>query len=87
MAFDDGGEPDFAGWLAAQSKAKAKKPFPKRLDRAAPTKDSPIRSPKPTVSGTGTTLRAKAALQPTRKIDIKPKEESTEDDGWGDAWD
>jgi SCY1-like protein 1 len=30
-AFDDGGEPDFAGWLAAQSKAKSQKPLPKGL--------------------------------------------------------
>lgn len=32
-AFDDGGEPDFAGWLAAQSKAKSQKPLPKGLSK------------------------------------------------------
>ena len=29
--FDDGGEPDFAGWLAAKSKTKSTKPMPKGL--------------------------------------------------------
>ena len=29
--FDDGGEPDFAGWLAAQSKSKTQKSLPKGL--------------------------------------------------------
>ncbi|MCJ1315092.1 hypothetical protein MMC15_000408 [Xylographa vitiligo] len=31
--FDDGGEPDFAGWLSSQAKAKAKVPLPKGLSR------------------------------------------------------
>ncbi|EXJ79154.1 SCY1 protein kinase [Capronia epimyces CBS 606.96] len=34
VAFDDGGEPDFAGWLAAQSKAKAHKQLPKGLTKS-----------------------------------------------------
>ncbi|OCT46614.1 N-terminal kinase-like protein [Cladophialophora carrionii] len=33
-AFDDGGEPDFAGWLAAQSKAKSQKALPKGLAKS-----------------------------------------------------
>jgi SCY1-like protein 1 len=39
-AFDDGGEPDFAGWLAAQSKAKSQKPLPKGLAKSATTSSS-----------------------------------------------
>ncbi|MCJ1283903.1 hypothetical protein MMC26_003234 [Xylographa opegraphella] len=31
--FDDGGEPDFAGWLSSQVQAKAKAPLPKGLSR------------------------------------------------------
>ncbi|KAJ9602369.1 Nuclear aminoacylation-dependent tRNA export pathway component [Cladophialophora chaetospira] len=38
--FDDGGEPDFAGWLAAQSKAKSQKPLPKGLTKTAITSSS-----------------------------------------------
>ena len=34
-AFDDRGEPDFAGWLAAQSQAKSKKPLPKGLPKSS----------------------------------------------------
>ncbi|KAI1614129.1 SCY1-like protein [Exophiala viscosa] len=36
-AFDDGGEPDFAGWLAAQSKTKTPKPLPKGLGKPGST--------------------------------------------------
>lgn len=73
VPFDDGGEPDFAGWLAAQSMAKAKKPLPKGLSKTSTTTSKPAAT-KPKV------------VAPAKKIDIKPKEEE-EDDGWGDAWD
>ncbi|KAL4781536.1 armadillo-type protein [Aspergillus varians] len=76
VPYDDGGEPDFAGWLAAQSKGK--KPLPKGLSgsRTMPSTRtaSPISTAKPRV------------VAPVKKIDTKPKDEG-EDDGWGDAWD
>lgn len=79
--FADGGEPDFAGWLASQSKSKAKNPLPKGLK-------------KPSASGSSGTAQAKRAeikpkapLQSAKKIDTKPKDEPLDDDGWGDAWD
>lgn len=31
VAYDDSGEPDFAGWLSAQTQSKSKKPLPKGL--------------------------------------------------------
>ena len=73
VPFDDGGEPDFAGWLAAQSKAKTKKPLLKGLNKPAAS----------------TTLRTAAAklktgTVPAKKIDTKPKED--EGDDWGAAW-
>ncbi|KAI1394287.1 ARM repeat-containing protein [Hypoxylon trugodes] len=82
--FDDGSEPDFAGWLAAQSQKKGpggSKPLPKGLAKAngkgsvgataAPRKALPSRAPvKPVVS---------------KKVDTKPKE-TDDDDGWGDGW-
>lgn len=75
--YDDGGEPDFAGWLAAQSKTK--KPLPKGLNKttaaAAPVSRAASRS-----------SATKAKTVAPKKIDTKPKDED-EDDGWGDAWD
>lgn len=71
--FDDGDEPDFAGWLAAQSQKKSglSKPLPKGLSKSAAAK-KPL---------------AKPAAKPVaaKKIDMKPKE-MDDDDGWGDGW-
>lgn len=74
VPFDDGGEPDFAGWLAAQSTAKAKKPLPKGLNRTGSSAASRTATAKP-----------KASAAPAKKIDTKPREEE-EDDDWGAAW-
>ncbi|KAL4759646.1 COPI-interacting protein CEX1 [Aspergillus foveolatus] len=78
VPYDDGGEPDFAGWLAAQSKAK--KPLPKGLGNSKTTSITRTASPSSTVKPA-----AKVAT-PAKKIDTKPKVVD-EDDGWGDAWD
>lgn len=78
VPFDDGGEPDFAGWLAAKNQTKTKKPLPKGLNKSASTNSAPTRS----------TVPAKPrVVAPAKKIDTKPKEEVDDDDGWGDAWD
>ncbi|XP_044721293.1 kinase [Hirsutella rhossiliensis] len=72
--FDDG-EPDFAGWLAAQAQKKklgGNKPLPKGLNKSTAAK-------KPT-----TRPAAKPAV--AKKIDMKPKETENDDDGWGDGW-
>lgn len=97
--FDDGGEPDFAGWLSAQAQAKTTKPpLPKGLTRPSATtlgsnrQASPARSTTTGSVGSGLGPRklATAAPKPTdtlpKKIDIKPKQGSADDD-WGDAWD
>ncbi|KAI1452822.1 ARM repeat-containing protein [Annulohypoxylon moriforme] len=82
--FDDGAEPDFAGWLAAQSQKKGalggkSKPLPKGLAKA---------------NGKGAVAGATKKALPSRtvsktvvpkKIDTKPKE-TDDDDGWGDGW-
>ncbi|EWG40579.1 SCY1 protein kinase [Fusarium verticillioides 7600] len=69
--FGDDGEPDFAGWLAAQSQKKPTKALPKGLSKSSAAK-------KPA---------AKPAAKPiaAKKIDMKPKE-TDDDDGWGDGW-
>jgi SCY1-like protein 1 len=79
VPFDDGGEPDFAGWLAAQSQAKAKKALPKGLNKSSSTATSASRTSATTAS------KPKTVVAPAKKIDTKPKEEEA-DDGW-DAWD
>lgn len=66
-------EPDFAGWLAAQSQKKNpnSKTLPKGLSKSTATK-KPLAKPaaKPVVA---------------KKIDLKPKQ-TEDDDGWGDGW-
>ncbi|KAL8673482.1 MAG: hypothetical protein Q9168_002088 [Polycauliona sp. 1 TL-2023] len=94
--FDDGGEPDFEGWLKAQAQAKTKPPLPKGLSKPsalANGRQSVIRSTTTghVGSGPGTKKLAKT-INPASKvitpktIDTKPKEPSGDDD-WGDAWD
>ncbi|PWY81854.1 ARM repeat-containing protein [Aspergillus heteromorphus CBS 117.55] len=78
VPYDDGGEPDFAGWLAAQSKTK--KPLPKGLNKTSPAVVSR------TSSRSSSTVKPRTVIAPAKKIDTKPKQEE-EDDGWGDAWD
>ena len=74
VPYDDGGEPDFAGWLAAKNQAKTKNPLPKGLNKSSSTNAVPTRTaPKPRV------------VAPAKKIDTKPKDD--QDDDWGDAWD
>ena len=82
--FDDGSEPDFAGWLAAQAEKKKAggvggKALPKGLSKTGGSAGT---------SATGgakktTTVPAKAKpVVVKKKIDMKVKE-SEEDDGWG----
>lgn len=88
--FDDGGEPDFEGWLNAQSKAKSKAPLPKGL--AKPLKPVAPRTTTTGGVGSGTGVKKVASTVPKpgvakpAVIDTKPKEEAGDDD-WGDAWD
>ena len=74
---DDGSEPDFAGWLAAQAQKKSGtgKSLPKGLSKGAAAK-KPAAKPV-----------SKPAAKPVvaKKIDTKPKDGGDED-GWGDAW-
>jgi SCY1-like protein 1 len=89
-AFDDNGEPDFAGWLAAKkaSKQPVKNALPKGL-----VKPSTAKSARPIVggrSGTGSTVIKKVVVAPKKEA-AKPKAEEKkvpeeEEDGWGEAW-
>ena len=96
MPFDDGGEPDFEGWLnaQAQSKSKPKGPLPKGLAKPASARSNgrppAIKSTTTGSVGSGAGSRRLAAtavkpkVAPTKAIDTKPKEEVVDD--WGDAW-
>ena len=92
VAFDDGGEPDFAGWLAAQSEAKAKtkNPHPKGISKPAnPTTSKLVVRPASERSASASALGKTAAVsKPSSKSPTpKPKEPDPTEDDWGDAWD
>ncbi|CAJ2502428.1 Uu.00g098220.m01.CDS01 [Anthostomella pinea] len=78
--FDDGSEPDFAGWLAAQAQKKTpgSKPLPKGLTKSTTATNAAGKKP----------MAAKPAPKPVvaKKIDMKPKATEADDDGWGDGW-
>ncbi|KAE8147912.1 armadillo-type protein [Aspergillus avenaceus] len=76
VPYDDGGEPDFAGWLAAQSKAK--KTLPKGLNKAS----SAVPAAR---SSSGNSILKPKTSTGSKKIDTKPKDDDLDD--WGDAWD
>ena len=101
VTFDDGGEPDFEGWLNAQARAKSKAPLPKGLAKppaATTTTASNGRMPVTRTtttgavgSGAGVKKVASTVVKPNvvrpKVIDTKPKEAAAADDDWGDAWD
>jgi SCY1-like protein 1 len=101
-AFDDG-EPDFAGWLAAQSQAKAKKALPKGLAKST-TASSALLDVRPGLADrtastgsmgsgggvrklTSTTAKPKVASPLPKKAEVKTKQPEVTEDDWGDAWD
>ena len=92
--YDDKGEPDFAGWLAAQSLAKSKKPLPKGLTKTVNPR--PSLADRTTSTGTmgsgigprrllNTDAKPRVAV-PVKKLDTNPKHIASTEDGWGDDW-
>ena len=97
VSYDDGGEPDFEGWLKAQAAAK-QKPKSSLMSKGAPKMTSAANTngrqgmTRTTTTGSvgvgsSTKKLASAAPKskavPAKEINTKPKEE---DDDWGDAW-
>ena len=85
VAYDDGGEPDFEGWLNAQAQAKSqsKKPLPKGL-----VKKSTIPAKSAVASRSSAAVKPATSMQPSKPIkpvESKPAVEEDEED-WGDAW-
>jgi SCY1-like protein 1 len=87
--YDDRGEPDFAGWLAAQSQTKkpGAKPLPKGLAKsgASSTAKRPIVGGR---TGSAPSVTRKVVVPPNKEVkkveQVKSKED--EEEGWGDAW-
>ncbi|KAF2199095.1 ARM repeat-containing protein [Delitschia confertaspora ATCC 74209] len=88
--FDDQGEPDFAGWLEAQSKAKktTKNPLPKGLTKSTQPAGRPALGVRPNTTGHAATKKGilvpKKEKPPTEVKKVEPDPE--EEDAWGDAW-
>ncbi|KAF1928686.1 ARM repeat-containing protein [Didymella exigua CBS 183.55] len=82
-SFDDKGEPDFAGWLAAQNNTKkaVTKPLPKGLAKSPTAK-------RPAAAGrTSTTGSARKVVVPKKEVKKEePKAKEDEIEGWGDDW-
>ncbi|KIW42453.1 uncharacterized protein PV06_06002 [Exophiala oligosperma] len=93
-AFDDGGEPDFAGWLAAQSKAKSQKQLPRGLNKTTASGGTlgvrPSGPPRSVSAGVAATSKRPAAAAVVKKEVIKevpkPKEPDVNDEDWGADW-
>ena len=87
-SFDDKGEPDFAGWLAAQNQNKkaAAKPLPRSLTKSstAPVAKRPIVAGRTSTAGSATRKVVVAPKKDVKKEEPKTKEDEVE--GWGDDW-
>lgn len=85
-AFDDGGEPDFAGWLnaQAQAKSKAKNPLPKGLSKSKPAASAS----RPAVARNASASTAGKAKPAAKAVPSKPVQPAAtdDDDDWGEAW-
>lgn len=88
----DDGEPDFAGWLAAQNQSKSSKAkigakaLPKGLVKATAKKSVVSGGAK---AGTGVAAVRKVVQPPKKKEEVKKekaKEGEDEVEGWGDDW-
>jgi SCY1-like protein 1 len=81
--YDDGGEPDFEGWLNAQavSKSNNNKALPKGLAKKAPVSKAAQGKPQTTVKASPATKAVPAKRAPEKKQEVVE-----DDDDWGEAW-
>ena len=88
VEFDDKGEPDFSGWLNAQSQAKqkAKNPLPKGLAKTSAAR--PNLGAKSNSTGNAATSKKAVVAPRVKPTPVKKVEESKEEDedAWGEAW-
>lgn len=96
VPFDDGGEPDFEGWLNAQAQAKSqgggRKALPKGLAKKTTVPLRPAAAAATTAAAKGNSAAARkkvvsaAAPPPPTAAAATTKAAEEEDEGWGDAW-
>ncbi|KAF1964938.1 ARM repeat-containing protein [Bimuria novae-zelandiae CBS 107.79] len=86
--FDDKGEPDFAGWLAAQSSAKrpGAKPLPKGLAKSSTSTVTTAKKPVVAKTAGAQNVRKVVVPQPKREVKKAEPKAEEEEEGWGDAW-
>lgn len=95
-SMDNGDEPDFEGWLKAQSQAKAKAALPKGLSKPSRPISGRQAATRSTTTGhvnlsssakkLASTTTPASKLSTAKAIDTEPKVQPADDD-WGDAWD
>jgi SCY1-like protein 1 len=87
-AFDDGGEPDFEGWLnaQAQAKTKAKNPLPKGLAKSKPVSAAASNPSVVRSASSSVTTKAKPVAKPAPSKPVKPAAKEEEEEDWGSAW-
>lgn len=93
---DNGDEPDFEGWLKAQSQAKAKAALPKGLSKPSSAINGRQAASRSKITGhvnltsgakkLASTTTPASKLSTAKAIDTEPKIQPADDD-WGDAWD
>ena len=97
VSYDDGGEPDFEGWLNAQAAAKKKPKSSLMSKNASKITSAASQNGRQSVTRTTTTgsvgagsstkklasAAPKPKTVPAKEISTKPKED---EDDWGDAW-
>lgn len=103
IPFEDNGEPDFAGWLAAQSgKKPGAKALPKGLAKPAAGSNTNSSNSRPQTGRSTTTgsLGSAGGVRKPLTTNTKPQAKQVaakkidttpkvtgDDDGWGDGWD
>jgi len=87
-SFDDGGEPDFEGWLnaQAQAKTKAKNPLPKGLAKSKPVSAAASKPAVIRTASASVTTKAKPVAKPAPGKVVKPAPKEEEEEDWGSAW-
>ena len=88
VAFDDGGEPDFEGWLNAQAAAKSqsKKPLPKGLAKKSTSATTGPKSAAPARTSNVMKPASTSATSSKSKATENKSAAEEDDDDWGDAW-
>jgi SCY1-like protein 1 len=89
VPFDDGGEPDFEGWLNAQAAAKSqsKKPLPKGLaKKSTPATTAAPKSAPPARTSNVVKPASTSAMMSKSKVTENKAAAEEDDDDWGDAW-